>query len=88
MLPTDLWILRQKHNLTCAALAEIVGVHKSQVTRWETGKQKIPQWLENLLRYWEQVERCLDGENTALVPERILKGENVLKTTGKEGLRT
>ncbi len=53
---TDLWILRKKYNLTCSALAEIVGVHKSQVTRWETGKQKLPQWLENLLRYWEQAK--------------------------------
>jgi len=52
--PTDLWNLRIKYNLTCAQLAEIVGVHKSQVTRWETGKQKIPPWLSNLLRYWEQ----------------------------------
>lgn len=53
LFPTDLWNLRNKHNLTCAQLAEIVGVHKSQVTRWETGKQKIPFWLSNLLRYWE-----------------------------------
>jgi DNA-binding transcriptional regulator YiaG len=68
MLPTDLWIIRQRHNLTCAALAEIVGVHKSQVTRWELGKQKIPQWLENLLRYWERAESCSDGKS----PERGL----------------
>lgn len=56
MHPTDLWNLRNKYNLTCAQLAEIVGVHKSQVTRWETGKQKIPPWLSNLLRYWEQCQ--------------------------------
>ena len=50
---TDLWNFRNKHNLTCTQLAEIVGVHKSQVTRWETGKQKIPRWLSKLLQYWE-----------------------------------
>ncbi len=73
MLPADLWDLRKKHNLTCAALAEIAGVHKSQVTRWETGKQKIPQWLENLLRYWEQAESRSNRKNTVSVPERMLK---------------
>jgi DNA-binding transcriptional regulator YiaG len=57
MINTDLWDLRKKHDLTCAALAGIVGVHKSQITRWETNKQKIPRWLENLLRYWEHAKR-------------------------------
>lgn len=56
MLPTDLWNLRKKYNLTCSALADVVGVHKSQVTRWETGKQKIPQWLVKLLDYWEKTK--------------------------------
>ncbi len=72
MLPAYLWDLRKKHNLTCAVLAEIVGVHKSQITRWETGQQKIPQWLENLLRYWEQARSHPNGENTVSVRKRIL----------------
>ena len=71
MLPSDLWDLRKKHDLTCAALAEIVGIHKSQITRWETGKQKIPQWLENLLRYWEQAESHPNGENTVFARKRM-----------------
>ena len=50
MWPIDqIYDFRKRHNLTCSALAEMIGVHKSQVTRWEMGTQKIPAWLPKML---------------------------------------
>jgi transcriptional regulator with XRE-family HTH domain len=52
--PPQLWNFRERHNLTGTDLAEMLGVHKSQVSRWETGKRKIPLWLEKFIA-------CLDS---------------------------
>lgn len=49
----DLWNFRKRHNITCSELASKIGVHRSQVTRWENDQQKIPKWLERFLE-------CLD----------------------------
>lgn len=46
---------RKRHYLNGRELAHLVGVHPSQVTRWESGIQTVPQWLENFLS-------CLDKQ--------------------------
>ncbi len=53
MEPYILWDFRKGHNLTGLELAEMLGVHKSQVSRWETGQRQIPPWLKKFLA-------CLD----------------------------
>jgi transcriptional regulator with XRE-family HTH domain len=67
-----LWDFRKRHNLTVSELAEMLGVHKSQVSRWETDKRKIPYWLEKFLA-------CLDATfpKKALAPhdEAVYKSE-------------
>ena len=50
---SDMWDFRRRHNLTGSDLAKILGVHKSQISRWETGQRGIPLWLEKFLA-------CLD----------------------------
>lgn len=57
MTKYDLWNFRKRHNLNGKQLAEIIGVHRSQVTRWETDQQKIPMWLEKFLA-------CLENQRT------------------------
>jgi DNA-binding transcriptional regulator YiaG len=52
--PTVMWNFRKRHNLTVPQLAEVLGVHKSQVSRWETSQRKIPLWVEKFLT-------CLDA---------------------------
>lgn len=47
---------RKKRNLTCSDLAKILDVHKAQVTRWELGKQRIPNWLGRFLDCLERSE--------------------------------
>ena len=47
MQPGDIMEYRMRHKLSCQELADLLGVHKSQVTRWETKHQKIPRWIEN-----------------------------------------
>jgi transcriptional regulator with XRE-family HTH domain len=51
--PPAIWDFRIRHNLTGSELARLLGVHKSQVSRWETGQREIPAWLEKFLA-------CLD----------------------------
>ncbi len=53
---------RKRHFLNCRELAHLVGVHPSQVTRWEIGTQTVPQWLENFLS-------CLDKQLSATSQE-------------------
>jgi len=47
--PAVLWDFRRRHNLTVPELAEMLGVHKSQISRWETSQRPIPPWMENSL---------------------------------------
>lgn len=54
MKPAAMWDFRRRHRLTTVELAQLLGVHKSQVSRWETGQRRIPPWLEKFLE-------CLDG---------------------------
>ena len=54
LTPPDIWNFRKRHNLTGADLARILGVHKSQVSRWETGQRPIPLWLEKFLACLDQ----------------------------------
>jgi len=37
---------RKKKNLTQKKLAEIIGVDRVTVARWETGRRRIPHWLD------------------------------------------
>jgi hypothetical protein len=52
--PEDIWSFRIRHNLTGSQLAERLGVHKSQISRWETMQRPIPLWMEKFLA-------CLDS---------------------------
>ena len=45
MKPDDLINWRSKHNLTQIELAEKLGVTKACVSRWESGKRKLPAFL-------------------------------------------
>lgn len=58
MKPAVMWDFRIRHDLTLVELVERLGVHKSQVSRWETGKREIPLWVEKFLA-------CLDKEARA-----------------------
>ena len=74
--PEVMWDFRIRHNLTTVQLAERLGVHKSQISRWETRKRKIPLWVEKLLA-------CLDREartNRATAKHRT----DLKERTGKE----
>lgn len=62
---SDMWDFRRRHNLTGSDLAKIVGVHKSQISRWETYQRRIPLWLEKFLA-------CLD----ATLPGKAVLGTN------------
>ncbi len=55
--PHVLWDFRKRHNLTVPGLAEMLGVHKSQISRWETSQRPIPPWMEKSLA-------CLDRQGT------------------------
>jgi len=50
-----MWDFRNRHHLNVVQLAERLGVHKSQISRWETSKRDIPLWVEKFLA-------CLDRE--------------------------
>ncbi len=53
MQPAAMWDFRKRHNLTGSDLAKLLGVHKSQICRWETSHRPIPLWIEKFLS-------CLD----------------------------
>lgn len=53
-----MWDFRRRHNLNVVQLAERLGVHKSQISRWETSRRNIPLWVEKFLA-------CLDREYEA-----------------------
>lgn len=55
---TAMWTFRRRHNLTGADLAKMLGVNKSQISRWETGQRQIPLWMEKFL---ECLDRTLAG---------------------------
>lgn len=49
MKPQDLIEFRTQHRLSRSELARMIGVHPAQITRWEKGTQKIPNWLAKFL---------------------------------------
>ena len=49
MKPDDLANFRKRHDLTPSALADLLGVHKSQISRWENERREPPLWLEKFL---------------------------------------
>jgi DNA-binding XRE family transcriptional regulator len=60
--PPDMWNFRTRHDLTGADLARMLGVHKSQICRWETGQREIPLWIEKFLTCLDQT---LPGRRSA-----------------------
>jgi DNA-binding transcriptional regulator YiaG len=50
MKPEDLTAWREKHGLTQSALAELLSVTKTCISRWESGKRKIPAFLHITLK--------------------------------------
>jgi len=44
-----MWDFRIRHHLTGSELAEMLDVHKSQISRWETSQRPIPLWIEKFL---------------------------------------
>lgn len=63
MRNTDLWDFRKRHGLTCIELADKIGVHRSNVTRWENGQQKIPLWLDKFLACLDRIKE-LEGNQS------------------------
>ena len=57
MTPAELKVARDKLELTQAALASLLGVHRIAVVRWETGVRKIPSMLRLALKALEQERR-------------------------------
>jgi transcriptional regulator with XRE-family HTH domain len=66
--PPKLWDFRIRHNLTGSDLAEMLGVHKSQVSRWETGQRKIPLWMEKFLACLESTLPVKASAKTSPLP--------------------
>jgi DNA-binding transcriptional regulator YiaG len=55
MTPTELKAIRAKLGLSQAALAELLGVKRNTVVRWEMGKHPMPELAVRLLAFiWEQ----------------------------------
>ena len=50
MKPEEITTWRKKQNLTQMALAEILGVTRAAVSRWESGKRPIPPFLHLALK--------------------------------------
>jgi len=50
MKPDELETWREKHNLTQAELAAMLGVTNVCISRWESGKRKIPAFLHITLK--------------------------------------
>ena len=61
MTPSDIWDFRKRHELTVAGLAEVLGVHKSQVSRWETGQREAPPWLPKFLAALDRLKKLQDS---------------------------
>ena len=45
---------RIKHDLSQAELAELLGLHQTAISHWESGKRKIPDYLSLLLLFLEK----------------------------------
>lgn len=52
MKPKEIKKYRTRLSKTQNELAEDLGVHQSQISRWERGLQKIPRWA---VKYFERV---------------------------------
>lgn len=50
MSPETLLALRTLAGLTQSGLAASLGVHRTTVARWETGRSPIPRWVELAMR--------------------------------------
>lgn len=50
MSPETLLALRTLAGLTQSGLATSLGVHRTTVARWETGRSPIPRWVELAMR--------------------------------------
>lgn len=48
--PETLVALRTLAGLTQSGLSDALGVHRTTVARWETGKVPIPKWVELALK--------------------------------------
>lgn len=60
MTPTALRTARRRHDLTQPALAAILGTHVETVSRWERGRQAIPQMVGLLFAAWERFPELLE----------------------------
>jgi len=47
--------LRKKLRLTQSALAELLGVHRLEVTYWENGRRKPSRMAQNFMRHLEEI---------------------------------
>jgi transcriptional regulator with XRE-family HTH domain len=47
--PETLVALRTLAGLTQSGLSALLGVHRTTVARWETGKIPIPHWVERTI---------------------------------------
>lgn len=48
--PETLVTLRTLAGLTQSGLSSALGVHRTTIARWETGKLPIPKWVELAMR--------------------------------------
>jgi transcriptional regulator with XRE-family HTH domain len=54
MTPNELKTYRISQKLTQKQLATKAGIDQSQISRWESGFQKIPAWAGKLIQCWEE----------------------------------
>lgn len=51
MTGLELIRIRQRLNLTQAQLAEKLGIFQGNLSRYESGRDKIPKYIEKLIDY-------------------------------------
>lgn len=62
--PSQIEEFRRRHDLKPASCAKLFGVHRSQIGRWEKGEQKIPNWVGQLIDYYEKAMTDNEGRTS------------------------
>ena len=81
--PEDLKTFREKHNLTQTRLAVELGVSRSTVWRWETGRSKMPCIMPIALRGLRHIFASRKSARRRSERIRIIKKQNKQKEMDK-----
>tara|TARA_R110000751_G_scaffold306279_1_gene424300 strand:- start:34 stop:354 length:321 start_codon:yes stop_codon:yes gene_type:complete len=75
-IPEDLKTFREKHNLTQTRLAVELGVSRSTVWRWETGRSKMPCIMPIALKGLRHVFASRKSARRRAERLRVMKKQN------------